>query len=372
MAGPAYDRMAMYQASLNPLLWPEAELLIQARDRTVLELESRRRANGLSPFWPLDLAALKRAVGVEGLSARKLLNACAQMFDESQGGISTPPPVEVYLDTQFARRREAALGQVGFERSREVIGSTLPHLVAVLGHGTWSRHTDPIPQLRPGDVDGVWASSDGRVAVHVCDARDMRSAWRPLERLKNALDQGRLEKVVVIRDARESLRGDATTRHLEALRERGAAYIRPTAELLAALDALRSLLADAQSGDLSRDGDSISVATVQQWLERYVPAPVRELVDQVFDYPRVADESTTDREIEELADRLADHLRECPVLSLEALVEPLAASVDVLERCLERYADRFGSLAGPPRVVFRRVEVGVVESEEVAAPATSG
>jgi hypothetical protein len=372
MTQPAYERMAMYQAALNPLLWREAEALIRARDRTLPELEARRQANGSPPLWPLDLAALENAVGQQGLSARKLLNACAQMFDGERGEVPPPPPVENYLSEHFARRREEALAHVGFERSREVVGSTLPHLVSVFGRGTWRRVTEPVPGLRPGDVDGVWAGSDGRVAVHVCDALDMRSAWRPLERLKHAVDDGQLEKVVLIRDAREPLRGDATTRNLQALRDRGATYIRPTAELLAALDALRSLLADAQSGDLSRDGESISVATVQEWLERHVPAQIRELVDQVFAYPRPDSGESDERDSEALADRVAEQLGECPVLALDALVEQLAVSADLLERCLEGYADRFGTLAGPPRVVFRRVDVGVAEPEDVAEPAASG
>ncbi len=373
---PAYDRMAMNQVALNPLLWPEAEALIQVRDQIVPELEVRRKSLGMPSLWPLDLVALKAAVGREGLNPRKLLNECAQMFDghRPETGISAgSQPLPEYLGELFARRREQAVSKVGSERAREILVATLPHLTAVLKRGQWKRLTEPVPGLRAGDVDGVYAGSEGRVAIHVCDALDMRAAWRPLERLRQALDDGRLEKVVVVRDIREPIRGDAATRQLKALRDRGAAFLRTTPEMLAALDALRSLLADAQSGDLCRDADPISVTSVQGWLERQVPAVVGDLVEQVFEYPRPPLlEKSDEPDLEALADRLADALQNCPVVAVERLVEVLKVSADLLGRCLERFPDRFGSLAGPPCVVFQRVAMGVAAPEQPVSAAVTG
>jgi len=370
MLQPAYERMSMSQVALNPLLWPEAEALIQVRDRSVPELEARRQANGLPPLWPLDVRALKAKVGPNGINARTLLGGCAQMFDgnTSVDGTTTTgadlQPLPDYLGEQFARRREQAVGQVGSERTREILSATLPHLTAVLKRGDWKRLADPVKGLRPGDVDGVYQSAEGRVGIHVCDALDMRAAWRPLERLRQALDDGQLEKVVIVRDAREPIRGEATTRELQALRDRGAAFLRTTPELLAALDALRSLLADAQSGDLCQNADSISVSSVQEWLQRHVPTVVTDLVEQVFEYPRLPQLKKPDEpDLEALADRLADQLQNCPVQSIDLLVEKLSAPADHLDRCLEHFPDRFGTLAGPPRVVFPRVAAGLAEPE---------
>ena len=54
-----------------------------------------------------------------------------------------------------------------------------------------------------------------------------------------------------------------------------------SAEALAALAAVRSLLADADSGDLSHNGETVTRKSVEQWLSTRMPAPLADLVDQL-------------------------------------------------------------------------------------------
>jgi hypothetical protein len=58
-----------------------------------------------------------------------------------------------------------------------------------------------------------------------------------------------------------------TREHLSELEAKGARLVEPSLETLATLDALQSLLGDAQSGDLARGGDAVDSSTVLAWLE---------------------------------------------------------------------------------------------------------
>jgi hypothetical protein len=54
----------------------------------------------------------------------------------------------------------------------------------------------------------------------------------------------------------------------------GGRVVRVEAEALAALDAMRRLLAVATGGDLSLGGDTVEGATVRDWLKRNLPTQI--------------------------------------------------------------------------------------------------
>jgi hypothetical protein len=98
----------------------------------------------------------------------------------------------------------------------------------------------------------------------------MRSLGARFKRLKDWQFKNREVKLVLIRDQRLpiSKTAVATRSHLQSLEEKGAVLTQPDAETLAALQALRSLLSDAKSGDLHYQGETLAPRTVQEWLCR--------------------------------------------------------------------------------------------------------
>jgi hypothetical protein len=91
-------------------------------------------------------------------------------------------------------------------------------------------------------------------------------------------------RLCVLRDARLAISAGATkTRErLEQIEREGGRVIRVEPEALAALDAMRRLVADATSGDLSRNGDTVEPATVREWLARNLPAQVAKLAGEIL------------------------------------------------------------------------------------------
>ena len=102
------------------------------------------------------------------------------------------------------------------------------------------------------------------MALSICNSRHWPSLVKKLDRLNAQLNEGRLEKLVLLRDGRTPIGANAVkTRTLrDELLRKGARWVEPSVEALAALDALRRLLADAQSGDLANHGDTVELRFV--------------------------------------------------------------------------------------------------------------
>ena len=73
---------------------------------------------------------------------------------------------------------------------------------------------------------------------------------------------------VVLRHAELEISGGArkTREYLSELKRLGCRMVQPDTEALAALEAVRSLMSDARSGDLSTRGDTLEPADVGRWL----------------------------------------------------------------------------------------------------------
>jgi hypothetical protein len=199
-------------------------------------------------------------------------------------------------------------------------------------------------------VDVAFRGAEGNVGLSLCNHRHLNGMDARLRHLKEQLGQKKLHKLVLLRDPRLPLSAHAakTQQLLKELTAAEARLVRPTVEALAALEALRTLLSDAQAGDLAHGGNSVSPATVRDWLAEHLPDSLREFLDQVVSYPGVVEADPDEGLFDQLSELLGDHF----VLPLDEAAARLELSAGEVEDYARRHGQQFGLLSGPPAVLY--------------------
>jgi hypothetical protein len=177
-----------------------------------------------------------------------------------------------------------------------------------------------------------------------------------LKRLKTVLSTQKLQRLVIVRDNRVPLGAAAKVakKLLEELeQDPRTVTVRPMPEVLAALDALRALLSDAKSGDLSCEGESVPSQTLEEWLLTNLPDGLRDLADSVVG-TTIDGLGAQQAEAQDL-ESLHTLLSERPMVKLDEAVEALQRSREQLTALIQKYPDQIGLLAGSPEVLFRTV-----------------
>ncbi len=188
-----------------------------------------------------------------------------------------PIPLDSFLLQEWERRMDAAAESISQGDVDEVLAQGIPALMGAASRGKWRGGTGR------GDMDFQLESPAGQIELSVCNQRNMNSLAARLRRLGGSAPNGRAARLVLLRDPRlaVSRTARATRRYLDDLTRAGARVVRPSIEALQALEALRTLLADARSGDLTRDGAPISPQTVQDWITQSMPASLQELAENI-------------------------------------------------------------------------------------------
>ncbi len=350
---PAAARMAVHQTSLSPLRWDDAMRLIRARLSADSGLASLRESRAQT-MWPLDEGELKQAVGARGCTPRKILSICAEKFDAVAKNREDRVPVEQFL----ARTWQERLEESSRSDTSGQVDHILTHGIPLLVHSSaqsWKLQGD-----RPSrDIDLMLEGPDGRLGISLSNHRDLRSLWPRLKRLPALIKDRRVEKLLLLRDVRLPIGKNAVkvNQLLEELCAQGAQFIRPSHEVLAALDALRRLLSDAKAGDLSNQGATVTPETVQEWLARNMPAVLQDLLEEIVAYPGIGGRNKGT----ELFDRIQELLIEQPVISVQEAATKLEAGAQDIEQNARANCKSVGVLDGPPVVLFRLVadEVGI-------------
>ena len=365
-----HDRMTSAgRISLSPLTGDQARQLIAGRLQACGQVVPEQA--GEQAFWPLrdfDVAQLFRH-GV--VTPRMLLNRCAERFDspvpESEDRLESVSGVQVqrrsvaeFLTETWGATVEAKLRISHAEQSEEIVRHALP-MVARLLEPDLEVTADASLQ----DVAAIFRGRQGRVGISICTQSNMTSLAARLKRLRGQADSGRLDRLVVIRDGRVPLSATArkAQQYLRELQEDGRTkVVHPTAEVLAALDALRALLSDARSGDLSCAGETVAPGVFEEWFRGQMSSQLQEFVREVLDPVAVGDETSQDTELfESLQALLADQ----PLLRMQAAAEQLGVSQQRLKELSQRFSHAIGVLGESDMLVFRVVAAGDDDSVEV-------
>jgi len=366
--GADYDRMTSLGArSLATLTRSQAEKLVSAR--LALAGSSIDRPSTADALWPLQATDFQRLADVDELTPRRLLSTCADRFEAWQnqatgpvtGGPTAPEStIETaarpqargvreaeFLDDEWKAHLDHSLSSSRPERTEEIVRHGLPQLIRLIAP-QWQ----PVTAEQLPDVPLVFDGAGGRVGVSICTQANMNSVSAQLKRLKTQFVPDQLARLVVVRDGRVPLSKSAKVARqaLAQLAEQGAIISEQPSEVFAALDALRSLLSEAKSGDLSCDGQAIGPQSVEQWLREHLTDDLRRFADQVTGAGAPSPIEAADTlKLEELATLLAQQ----PMLPLADVAAALNCPAEKVVALIECHPDRARILQGPPAVVFR-------------------
>lgn len=323
----------------------EAHLPLLTRDQAARLLQSRRAAiegpelAGVSPLWPFEEADLVRLFDQAGLaSARTILSKASERFDRM--GPPARPPLDP-AETEWRQRLDEASRTLAHADMDEVLDHGLRSLVSVKG-APWSITEGS------GDIEFRLRGPAGEAEVSLCNRRNMTSLAAKLKRLKTFQVGNPQARIILVRDPRLAIgkHARACRTYLDGLTGAGARLIHPPLEALAALDALRQLLADAKSGDLT----AIQPDTVAEWLARHLPAPLESLLEEIAgNAAAVPPQDASKRE-----DLLELIEQRCVIAAADAARELHMSTGEILGLVADA-PDLAGLLGGPPPILYRLV-----------------
>lgn len=325
--------------ALVPLQPREIEALVRARLATEPRLAVLRPA-GASAFWPIDIDRVAALADTrEGATARRVLFECERMFERARNRWLPAVPLEEFLRQQFEARRREAAEALTAEQSSDILSDGLPRLWHLRGAEV---RREGLPRWLDHEVRFGQGPATGVALVNSAP----QAVWRKLEKVLAEWDPAE-RRLAFVRDALHPLGPGAKAARdfIEKLEKRGARWLTPSREALIALDALRRLLAAAESGDLSYQGDAPPVRSAEDWIRRNMPDAVSGLLDAITaDVPRSA-----------LLSRLAALVAEEKILSVAAAASELGTTPEEVERCARENRNHFGLLLGAEPVVFEPV-----------------
>jgi len=347
--GADLDRIKEFgEVSLNPLTWEEAQQLIKARMDALPELK-RLRASHFDPLWPLQEAEIKTVFIGDSCVARRLIAHCAALFDAQRSGsavaVNAPPTVDVFLNQALEERRRKALESAEPSQTTQIITHGLPALLRLTGN-RWRQQNLNVPV----GVDILFEGPTGSVAIGVCNNRPGPGLVKKLDQLRKVAEDAPATRLILLRDSRLPIGPTATrTRETrERLLQKGARWVEPSAEALAALDALRRLLSDAKSGELDNRGETVELKTVQDWLMQNLTVELKDIFNEVMPGDVMPPP-------EELFEEIAELLGRQHIVSVTDVAALLGREPDEVGACAQRHSERVGVLGDPPAVLFRLV-----------------
>lgn len=354
------DRPRLTSAGETALQRLDQRQMRQVIRSRVAALTATASAAGDDPQWPFGN---DDSLFASRLTPRELLNVAATRFDELRGKATSPtsptPATDQssLLTTAFESRVEDAIRKQKPEDTDDLVASTLPNLLPLVEPGWTTEH--PIgPHNAQRDIEMVLVGPGGeaRVGVALCNQPSMTGLAAQLNRLQKNRQAFGLHKLVLIRDGRLPISPGAVTtrRRLNELTQNDGALLRPTREIMAVLDAVRSLIADATCGDLALNGQSVGVTTVRQWLAENLDPVTREWIDAFRSPPRPGwhnDESPDHAEVDAVLDFLSDQ----PLAPVDSVANSTGVAAARIAELAGIAGDRIGIIHGDPAVVFRVV-----------------
>lgn len=340
------DRLSQHRAELHQLNREQAQaLLLDRLSAADPELAAERQRHAEEPLWPVPQAKISDLFrDVPRCAARRLLHHAAQLFEEARGSVKAPDAartLEEFLDIEYASRQEGVLtgaSPAGSVDPDTILLGGLPPLLSLCGKRGQTAYDHDL-------IDFVIDTPGAPVAVCLVNQTHAGALARRLRKISVNWNAREFARLRLVRDSRLPLNPNATVTRdaLNALRARGARLVRPSAEALAALEALRSLYADAQSGHLAFQGEMVPARSVLDWLTRRIPVALQELVGELV-------EATSEEA--PFSSNLLEFLQKQSIVRLEDAADAIGVSAEEVAAYARSHPTRIGYLAGPPPVLF--------------------
>lgn len=351
--------------SLNPLNAELASLLVSHRLQAAGV--AGIRPSTASSVWPLTDHDIQSFVGKTGTTPRRLLDDAARRFDQITGRLlittdESTGEIVVGRDPmsdEWERRLEAASRDNDPKKSVNTLRDSITHLIH-LTNPECGVESDPGHE---DVVDFVIATPDGegRVGVRICDDSSNR-LFAQLKKINQRFPEKlNIQKLVLLKDERSPISQGAVAslNHLRQIEVNGGVYHRVCPEAIAALDALKELLADVKAGDLSFGGENIAVRTVIDWLRKQLPEPLSALAE-ILTIPAAG----TGFDQPSIIERLQELMNERRICGAEEASTTLNYATTELVAAASERADLFRVLDGKQPVIFSVRTGGVCFNDE--------
>jgi hypothetical protein len=336
--------------SLKPLKFQQGHELVRSLLDSVESLRVHS-ARVRDPLWPINAQELRSFFGPgDALVARKVIFRARELFDAARGcrGAEQHISLEEFLGQELEKRRMVAITKNDTSQSESTLKDGLPLLL----HGTGWTIAHTTPAMRNFDL--VANKVDRKIAIAVLGQENSTAIAKRLGRiLEDKHTHGR--QIVLVRDARLGFPKTAKVlrERVEKITSEGGILLEVLPEAVAALEALRSLLAEAEAGDLSNNGESIGGEFVERWMGKHMPAELDSILGRLSSPLKGSEAHDSD-----LRGLLADLIAERRVLSVPEAATELGRSQEEIASCARRHADSIGYLEGNPSALFFLVAGG--------------
>ncbi len=347
VAVPDFDAMSCQAMTLGTLSRDQALKVISSRIDAIPDKGFDR--GSLFKTLAKDLSDF---VGETERTCRAILSRCADIFDNLSGAGPAPdfekpdsaPHLDTFLQNEMDIREEAVYSHVNPDEMDDMLQGVLPSLVNMQD----DRCRENDKKLHP-DVDMVIACPDAEIGICLCNHQNMNSLAGKLRRLVHGFPPEQNMRLILLRHPQLRIRPGAkkVNQYLRRLNDRRVRLITPSLEALAALDALRSLLSDARSGDLTHRGTPIHEKTVREWFKSLKASPVKAFMDDVL-----SESEPVSFEDQEMLQRLLELLESERVIALTETSRQMHIEAVRLEAFIKNHIHEIGYLEGPPAVLF--------------------
>lgn len=304
----------------------QGRLLLERRLDAEPVLKAARAGMTKPGLWPIDGKSLDPLFDQSGrVPARRLLHRAAELFEQARHReLTDPGTVESYLEETLAKFERESKAWQDAGHTDAILEHSLPVLSGLLG-----KRLDSAPG---GNVNFHLGGGGG---ISLCSQANQAAFSRRLGKLAGL----RQPSLTLIRDVRLPLKRTAkAAEHMDRLEENRARWVRPTAEAMAALDALRQL--HDGYGTLSHRGESVPLTTVAEWLRANLPAPLERLAEELF-------EASSGFPAERLMEKLTQEL----VVDAQAAAEWLQVPTEQLIAYAQSHPNQVLLVLGPNPVV---------------------
>jgi hypothetical protein len=348
VAVPDFDAMSCHVMTLGTLTRDQALKVISSRIDAMPPDKGSDRGH-LFQILAKDLSGF---VGKTERTCRAILSRCADIFDSLSGAGPAPEfekpdsatRIETFLQDEMDAREETAYSHVSPDEMDDMLQGVLPSLVNMQD----DRCREKDKKLHP-DVDMVIACPESEIGICLCNHQNMTSLAGKFRRLVHNFPPEQKMRLVLLRHPQLRIRPGAkkVNQYLRRLNGRRVRLISPSLEALAALDALRSLLSDARSGDLTHRGNPVHEKTVREWFKSLKVSPAKAFMDDVL-----SESEPVSFEDQEMLQRLLELLERERVIALTEAACQMRLDATRLEQFIRIHIREIGYLEGPPAVLF--------------------
>ncbi len=351
--GANYARLCQHrECLLEPLTLNQARRLVQARiDATVTTDQQMQSA--LERLKEVE-AQIPNIVGDAGCTPRKLISSCAAVFDGRSTEIVPLQKNKVgdALDETFRELFEKSRTKTGKKDFDQTINHGLPQLLRIASGCSIETKGDP-DQI----IESSLIHPEGRIGLSICNQPSMNSLTNRLKKLKSVQSSGDYHKLVILRHPQHPLtKGAAKARqYWQELQDDGVQILHPSLEILAALEALRELLSQAQAGDLTFQQQDIPLLTVEDWIRKSLPGNLQQFLEEIASPPDLLPPFDDDLLFQDVACQLKEHC----LLTLDDLAGRIERPVEQVHRLLTSRESDIGMIVGQndgsATIIYRKV-----------------